>query len=98
MTPYVIKFKEWLLRRFVMKKSQNYIFFDEILTEYMHHFNENGEHILIEDLKKYLNYLSKTSRIILITKQDILKINEWLIENDLLKFIDNVTNPVISNF
>lgn len=78
-----------------MKKQKNYIFFDEIVTEYINHYDKNGESILVKDLKKYLADLSKTSEIIVITRQDTFKVTNWFLRNDLYQFTHTITNAMI---
>lgn len=75
-----------------MKTQKNYIFFDEIFTEYVNHYGENGETILIEDFKKYLTDLSGTSEITIITKQDVSKVTCWFTKNNLYQFTDSISN------
>lgn len=78
-----------------MEQQKNYIFFDEVFAEYINKFGENGEEFLIQDLKKYLQDLSKTSKIMVITRQNTFKITNWFLKNDLYQFTDNITNPTI---
>lgn len=78
-----------------MKKQKNYIFFDEIVTEYFNHHGENGESALIKDLKKYLADLSKTSEIMVITRQDTFKVTNWFLKHDLYQFTHTITNTMI---
>jgi hypothetical protein len=78
-----------------MKPSKNYIFFDEIVTDYFNQYGEKYEYILTKDLKKYLACLSKKSEIVIITSQDTHKVTNWLIKNDLYQFTHTVTNTAI---
>lgn len=76
-----------------MEKRKNYIFFDEIFVEYVSKFGKEGESFFVEDLKSYLEDLSKTSQITLITSQDAEKIADWLLKNNMDQLIDNIANP-----
>lgn len=78
-----------------MKKQKNYIFFDEIVTEYFNHHGEKGEYALVQDLKKYLADLSKTSEIMIITRQDTFKVTNWFLRHDLYQFTHTITNTMI---
>lgn len=78
-----------------MKKQKIYFLLDEVLLEYENHFEKKSEKQFIKDLSEYLPILSKTSEIILITKQEIDKVNKWLLENNLHEFVYNVSNPVM---
>lgn len=78
-----------------MKRQKNYIFFDEIVTEYFNHHGKDGESILVQELKKYLAYLSNTSEIIVITRQDTFKVTNWFIKHDLYQFTHTITNTMI---
>lgn len=75
-----------------MKTQKNYIFFDEIFTEYVNHYGKNGETKLIKDFKKYLADLSKTSEITVITRQEVSKVASWFTKNDLYQFTDSISN------
>lgn len=77
-----------------MKKSKNYIFFDEIVVDYFNQYGEKGKSMLIKDLKKNLADLSKTSDITIITQQDTFKVTNWFIKHDLYKFTEIITNFV----
>lgn len=76
-----------------MNKPRIYIFFDEILTEYRKHFDSEDK--IISDLKDALEGFSKTASIMLITRQDVSIVINWLEVNNLYQFVDNVSNPVI---
>lgn len=78
-----------------MKKQKNYIFFDEIVTEYFNHHGECGESELVQDLRKYLADLSKNSQIIVITQQEPYKVTNWFIKHDLYQFTHIITNTMI---
>lgn len=78
-----------------MKKQKNYIFFDEIVTEYFSHYGKNTEFALVKDLKKHLSDLSKNSKIIVITRQETYKVTNWFIKNNLYQFIHTITNTAI---
>lgn len=78
-----------------MKKKNIYIFFDNIIKEYKNYFGENGEAEAIRDLKNYLTELSKKYAIMIITKERVSKTKEWFLKHDLLKFIENISNPAI---
>lgn len=77
-----------------MKKQKYYVFFDSILLDYQNYFGEDSESELIKELKNHLEDLSKTSEINLITKQDIQKVIDWFLKNDLYKFVDNISSPI----
>lgn len=76
-----------------MDKQKIYIFFDEIMAEYKKHFD--SENKIVFDLKKSLTELSISSNIILITRQDIQMVNDWLLDNDLYQFIYTIAGPMI---
>lgn len=78
-----------------MKKSTMYIFFDDVAKDYMNYYGKKWETILSEEFRKYLKDLSKNSKIMLITKQDISKVKYWLLKNELNQFIDIIVNPKI---
>lgn len=78
-----------------MKKQRNYIFFDEIATEYFNHYGEKYESILVKELKKHLADLSTKSEIIIITHQDTFKVTNWLLKHDLYQFTHTITNTAI---
>lgn len=81
--------------RSIRKRQKNYIFFDEIVTEYFNHHGKNGATVLVQDLKKYLTDLSKNSEIIVITGQDTFKVTNWFIKHDLYQFTHTITNTMI---
>jgi hypothetical protein len=81
-----------------MKKSTNYIFLDGIFSDYMAKYGIQWEQKLVKEFKKYLALLSKTSKIMIITNQDISKVTLWLLKYNLNLFVYNVSNPVKSNF
>jgi len=78
-----------------MKPSRNYIFFDDIVTEYFNQYGKNYSAKLVRDLKRYFADLAKTSEIIVITSQDTHKVTNWLIKNNLYQFTHTVTNTAI---
>jgi len=78
-----------------MKTQKNYIFFDEIVTEYFNHHGKGGESALVQDLRKHLSDLAKTSEIIVITRQDTFKVTNWFIKHDLYQFTHSITNATI---
>jgi len=78
-----------------MKPSRNYIFFDEIVTEYFNKYGKNYSAKLVRDLKRYFIDLAKNSEIIIITNQDTHKVTNWLIKKNLYQFTHTVTNSAI---
>lgn len=76
-----------------MKKTVMIIFIDDVIREYINHYGNNAEKIMIKHLKKYLAELSKTSEIRIITCQNKSKIMELFLKNNLDKFIDSISNP-----
>lgn len=78
-----------------MKTQTIYIFIDTIYEDYKKYFEEECELELVKDLTVYLSNLSKTSKINLITKQDVAKVANWFLRNDLYCYIDNITNPMV---
>lgn len=78
-----------------MKKKNIYIFFDNIIKEYTNYFGDAGETEAVRDLKNYLAELSKKSAIMIITKENVSKTKKWFLKHDLLKFIENISNPAI---
>jgi len=77
-----------------MKNSKMYIFFDDAVREYQNYYGEKAQFVMIKHLKKYLSEFSKTSKIIVITVQDILVIRDWFFKYDLFKFIEDILNPL----
>lgn len=63
--------------------------------EYFNHYGEKGESTLVKDLKKYLADLSKTSDIIIITRQNTIKVTNWFIKNEIYQFTHTITNKMI---
>lgn len=78
-----------------MKTQKIYIFIDTICEDYKEYFGQECELELIKNLTVYLSDLSKTSKVYIITKQDISKMTDWLLKNDLYGFVDNIMNPTI---
>lgn len=78
-----------------MKKSKNYIFFDEIVVEYFNQYGKKGEAKLVRDFKRHLAVLSKTSEIIVITGQDTFKVTNWFIKHELYQFTHTITNTMV---
>lgn len=78
-----------------MKKYKNYIFFDEMVSEYFNNHGQNAKTVLVNDLKRKLINLSKTSQIIIITNQDAFKVTNWFIRNDLYQFTHTITNAMV---
>lgn len=76
-----------------MKKKNIYILFDDMMRDFIHYCGEMCEEELVEEMKKYLKQLSKTSKIMVITHNDVSKIKEWFKKNGLIKFVDNISNP-----
>lgn len=79
------------------KKPPMWIFFDDVIREYINHYGENAEKYMIKHLKKYLCDFSKTSKIMIITNQNVTEKINWFFQNDLYKFIDNISNPFIKS-
>lgn len=77
-----------------MKKKNIYIFFDDVMGDYIGYYGKMGEEEAVKGMKRYLRHLSKTSKITIITHEDVVKIKEWFLKNDLFKFVDNISNPV----
>lgn len=75
------------------KQTKNLYFFDEILAKYRKHFD--SEDRIINDFKNAFEGFSKTSRIMLITRQDVSMVISWLKSKNLYQFIDNVSNSAI---
>lgn len=76
------------------EKQKIYLLLDQVLLEYKLYYEEQSEKKFINDLKEYLPDLYRTSQITLITAQEINKINQWLLENGLKKFVYNVSATV----
>jgi hypothetical protein len=76
-----------------MKKTPMYIFFDDVAREYRNYYGTNGEKVMIKDLKNYLTDFSKTSEIKILTRQDVSKIKDWFLDNNLYGFVENIANP-----
>ena len=81
-----------------MKKSTNYIFLDGIFSDYMAKYGIQWEQKLVKEFKKHLAFLAKTSKIMIITNQNISKVDFWLLKHNLNLFVYNVSNPVEPNF
>lgn len=77
-----------------MKKKNIYVLFDDMVNDFINYRGEMCEEELVEEMKKYLKHLSKTSKIMVITHDDVIKIKKWFEKNDLFKFVDNISNPV----
>lgn len=78
-----------------MEKPPVYIFFDDVLREYSNYYGLKSKSILIKDFRKYLSQLSKSSSIIVITRENIILTRKWFLKNKLLKFIKDIFPPVI---
>lgn len=78
-----------------MKTPKNCIFFDEIVMDYHKEHGEKYEYVLIKDLKKYLAKLSQRSEVIIITGQDVHKVTNWFIKNNLYQFTHTIANATI---
>lgn len=78
-----------------MKRPQIYILFDDVFIGYINHYSNNGEIKLVKDLRASLINLSQTSDIMIITNEDIAKIECWFYRNNLIKFISDISNPMI---
>lgn len=78
-----------------MNKSKIYILIDDIFKNYENQFGDIGETILVDEFKKYFADLSQKSEIMIITRQDITKINNWLLKHNLLVFVSDVSKPII---
>ena len=51
--------------------------------------------IMLKNLKKYFRTFSKTSKIIIITNQNISEITDWFLQKNLFQFVEKISNPVI---
>ena len=78
-----------------MKKKNIYILFDDMMADFIGYYGEICKEEAAREIGKYLKHLSKTSKIMVITHEDVSQIKEWFKENDLLKFIDNISNLVL---
>lgn len=76
-----------------MDKPPMVIFFDEVMCEYLNHYEEKGEEIMAKDLKKYLFDFSKTYKIMILTRKKLADIAKWFSNNNLSSFIYTIKNP-----
>jgi hypothetical protein len=76
-----------------MKKKPIYILFDDMMRDFTSYCEEMCEEEIVREIKKYLKHLSKTSKIMIITHQNVAQIKEWFLKNGLHKFVDNISNP-----
>lgn len=65
------------------------------MQKYKNHYKEDSEIEAIKDFKKYLAELYKKSKIMIITNKNIAQVREWFLRNNLLQYIENISNPVI---
>ena len=75
------------------KKTPMWIFIDDVRQEYLAHYGNLGEKIMINDLKTYLPNFSKTSQIIILTRKDNAKVFAWLQNNKLNNFVHQIKTP-----
>ena len=65
---------------------------DGVLNIYNGKFDENTIPAPRQDSKEFLNELSQDFEIKIFTTRNRLKASQWLIENDLDKYVTDVTN------
>lgn len=78
-----------------MKNKIVFVFFDEVMQDYERLFGQDNIAAIVEDMKEALEKTSATHKIALITKQDVVKTEDWLRKNGLFCFIDSIANPQI---
>ena len=78
-----------------MTKPPVYIFFDDVIREYRQYYGEEYEMIMLKNLKKYFRTFSKTSKIIIITNQNISEITDLFLQKGIFRFIETISNSVI---
>lgn len=81
-----------------MKGCQNeqttmWIFFDDIICEYLTHYGTQGEKILAKDLEEYLPDFSKNSQVIVLTRKNPSEVFAWLSNHKLNPFVYAIKNP-----
>lgn len=77
-----------------MEKRNIYIFFDDIMRDYKNCYHERGEEEAAKAMDELFKLRSKHFNIMVITYQDVFKVEEWLLKNNLLEFVDNISNPL----
>lgn len=75
-----------------MKNTKVFVFFDDVIFDYLKYFGKNNVKAIVEDLKEAMAKESKSNYMILLTKHNITKVYYWLLENDLYKFVKEIRN------
>jgi len=69
---------------------------DGVLNEYTKEkFDKNYIPPMREGAREFLEKLSKSARLYLFTTRNLLLVSRWLVENDIDKYFDNITNTKI---
>lgn len=66
--------------------------FDGVLNNYSGQYDEHNLPQIKEGAEKFLDKLSEDFRIEIFTVRNIETVTQWLIKNNLMKYIENVTN------
>ncbi len=66
--------------------------FDGVLNDYNGNYSDGEIEPLRDGALDFLERLSKEFKIILFTSRDLYLVNEWVIENNLWKYFEKITN------
>lgn len=75
-----------------MKNKSVFVFFDDVLFDYIRSYGRRNISAIVKDLKEAMAEESRKYEMILITKHNITKVYYWLLENDLYKFVKEIRN------
>ena len=81
-----------------MKKRTILIDFDGVLNNYRGNYDEENLPEIMDGAREFLEKISKEFIIKVFTTRTNLKVSKWIIENNLEKFITDVTNIKESSY
>lgn len=76
----------------IKNRKRLFILLDSLLIDYVERHGMENFDKFINKIRRDLSKLCKENELILLTRQDLTVVNNWLIGNKLHKFFDQVNN------
>lgn len=76
----------------MQKKMTILIDLDGVLNTYNGNFDENNIPTIKEGALEFIKEISKKFRVVIFTTRNSLLASQWIIDNGLEKYVENVTN------
>ena len=76
----------------IKNKRKILIDFDGVINNYKGEYNEHDSLQLADGAYDFIKELAEEYRVVIFTSRNLLQTSQWIIENKLDEFVENVTN------